>query len=264
MSDYLKEIQRDVDQMNKYFAGEPITDSPGTNVPASESPATEPSGTEAPGTESPNTTAPVTEVPLELDERDKTIEELRAKLAEKESKSSTRAPSTEAPLTFEDQDFIGELDLDDLSRDPVELNKLLNKIYQKAVSDTRKVISERDLRTIPSTIDDRFNRLTTMRDLSNKFYTENKDLEPFKKVVATVFEELSEQNPKKRYDEIMKDVAPEVRKRLELPTKPQLDKGTPPRLPRTKGKSGRSTEPPKLSPIESEIDEMNKVLGGNN
>jgi len=83
-----------------------------------------------------------------------------------------------------------------------------------------------------------------------------------------VFEDIAKRDPNQTYDNIIKAVAPEVRKRLNLPEQkldPDNDKnkgkGNPPKLPRKKGKSGRTIDKPKLTPIESELDEMNEVLG---
>lgn len=269
MEDYLKDIQQEVDLMNKSFNEglSDSTDAPSTDAPSTNAPTTETPSTESPTTESPTTDSPTTEAPGDLeDEKDRTIAELRAKLAEKElpstKKPSTSAPTTEAPLQLDEQDFVGDADVEDIVNDKGELNKLLNKIYQKAVSDTRKVLGEGVLRSIPDIVKTNVSTLSSLQKASEQFYQDNEDLKPFKKVVATVFEELSSQNPDKSYSDILSKTGEEVRKRLELQrkaTKPPGN-GPAPRLPRKKGKPGKSNEKPSIDPIQAEIDEMNKSI----
>jgi len=104
----------------------------------------------------------------------------------------------------------------------------------------------------------------TLKELSDKFYNDNKDLQPFKKVVGVVFEEIASQNPKLPYTEVLGKVGVETRKRLEL--KPLVivpdtkDDDGPPPLPRVK-KGGRIVQPkPESNPVTRQIDEMNKTL----
>jgi len=271
-----KELEKEVGLMNESFEADisteaPGTESPGTAVPGTDAPGTESPGTEtpsteAPSTESPGTEAPTTEVPAE-DERDVTIRELREKLALKEegpktSAPSTSAPTTEVPLTFEEQDFLKDLDLDDLTSDPKEFNKLLNALYQKAVTDTQRGLGEGVLRSIPDIVRANVTAINTLKEASDEFYADNKDLKPFKKVVAAVFEEFASDNPEKKYSEILADVGPEVRTRLELHRKAtNKKKEAPPNLHRRKGKSGGPREEPETTPLVDELDEMNKTLG---
>ena len=105
----------------------------------------------------------------------------------------------------------------------------------------------------------------TLKEMSDNFYETNKDLQPFKKVVAVVFEEIASQNPKLPYNEVLGKVGVETRKRLELKSTPVIvpdpkDDDGPPPLPRVK-KGGRITQPKTESnPVISQIDEMNKTL----
>lgn len=273
MSDFEKEIA----QMNRTLdvsanVEEYLTDPPSTEAPSTDEPvepenfSTETPSTEAPDdefeTDSPSTEAPSTEEPVE-DERDRKIAELEAKLAEKET-ASTKAPSTSPPLEVGEQDFIGDVDIDEVTNDPKEFNKLLNKIYHQAVKDTEKYMSEKFDKTLPNMVKENLTTMTNLQKASEDFFSENKDLEPFRKVVATVFEELATKNPEKNYGDIMKDVATESRKRLGLdknkPRNEKKEEKKPPRPPRKKGKPGRGEEPRQPDPLQSELEEMNKTL----
>lgn len=264
MNEHLKKIQQDVDLMNKSFdegtVDEPVvTEAPTTDEPKTDPPTTDAPGdvvTDAPETKAPKTEAPTTDAP---DDRDQVIEDLRAKLAEKDTPvvPKTKAPTTEAPVTFEEQDFTKDFNLENLTDDAKELNKLLNTVYQKAVTDTRGT-PEIDLQSIP----DMVVLATSLQKVTEAFYEENKDLEPFKKVVANVFDDLVAKNPDKKFGEIIEGVAPEVRKRLELPDHvKKVDKGKPPKLPRKKGKSGQPKDKSDSIPLQDELDEMNVTLG---
>ncbi|MCK4828114.1 hypothetical protein KA005_70950 [bacterium] len=275
-----KRAAEEVDLMNKSFTdlygsdGDSSTDAPTTDIsvetdaPATDEPATDTPSTDAPATDAPKTDAPATDAPTTdvPDERDQTIADLRAKLAEKEDKkkTTTDAPTTLAPLDIESQDFIGDADIEGLTTNKEAFNKLLNTVYSKGISDARNVINEGISGSIPSLVSNQVNIATEMKEIKDTFYTKNEDLKPFPNVVSTVFEDLAKENPTEIFTKIIESVAPEVRKRLNLPEptiKTKNDKGDLPRLPRKKGKSGRSQPKPKTSSVESELDAMNEVLG---
>lgn len=210
-------------------------------------------------------------------DKDKIIENLRARLNEKLEAPPTKkeegvegkpAEKKEEPLKFEDQDFIGDLDLDDLTRDKAALNKILNTVYSKGVNDSKRIATEGVLNTIPDIVKHNLTLLTTLKEASDQFYTDNKDLVPFKRVVAAVFEEIAAKNPDKKYSELMNLTAPEARKRLELhkqavkkEAEENKENNKSPRLPNAKGGNRQTqTQKPNTSAIEKEISEMNKTL----
>lgn len=197
----------------------------------------------------------------EREDRKKAEEDARIK-AEEDAKKLE-------PLKLEDQDFIGDLDLDELLSDKGVLNKLLNTVYSKGVNDSNKLAIEKLLNSVPDIVKQNLDSIVTMKEMSDKFYKENENLVPFKKVVAAVFEDIASANPDKKYSELMNLVAPEARKRLGLPNQAVNDekgngdgKGKPPRLHGAKNNQ-RQTLSQKTNPsaLESEISEMNKVLG---
>lgn len=255
-----------------------------------ETPATEAPVIEEP-VEKPEEKSPATEPPKEEEEAPATIppkeddelvrikaenEELRKKIADQvtlpKPKEEPKPPATEPPIA--DQDFIKDIDLDEVTREPSTFNKLLNTIYKKAVETVRgevKKTREEVIQTVPDMVQKNIELKQSLKDLSLKFYDNNKDLKPFSKVVGVVFEELASQNPDRKYNEVLEMVGEETRNRLGL-KKPESvsepgGKGKndnkdddPPPLPRKKG--GRVTQPKQDSnPLSSEIDQMNKVLG---
>jgi hypothetical protein len=199
-----------------------------------------------------------------LDEKDKVILDLRTKLeeAEKKKEEVKKEEPKETSLTFEPQDFIGDQDPEDIVRDKDSFNKLLNNIYTKGITDARKLISEHVLLSIPDIVKANVEIVTTLRETSEKFYADNEDLKPFKRVVAAVFEDLASKNPDKKYTEIMDEVGNEARKRLNLQkaaTK-KKDDPPPPKLPSKSGGAREKSEKPDLSPMENEISLMTDTL----
>lgn len=265
----LKEIRSEIDEMEKVFNEfEPAGDQ-ATNPPATNPPETIPPATQSPATDAPATSPPATDPPSdEPDERDKEIEALRAKIAEYETKPkpkpkpSTEAPSTEAPLG--DEDFVGDLDLDDLTRDPKLFNQVLNKVYKRGVDIGRSEVrkgSELMLKSIPDIVKNNIALNATLKAVNEEFYSSNPDLVPFKKVVGAVFEEVISENPDKTYRDVLPQVAEETRKRLELHKKatPAPKPTNPPPLPRKKG-GPRQQSQPNTDPLLAELEAMDKVL----
>lgn len=207
-----------------------------------------------------------------LDEKDKLIAELRKKLAEKEAapkdvKKEEPKPEVkpeskkEEPLVLPEQDFTKDIDIDDVSRDPVALNKLLNKVRQQAIEDARKIITEGILTSIPEMVRTNIAITQRIQEIGKKFYEENPDLASFKKVVAAVWEEVASASPDATVDETIKKVAADVRQRLGLMKKAaDADKSTSPKLPKKGGGTGRTHEKPDVTPLQAELEEMTKTV----
>jgi len=281
----LKKLQTEMDEMAKaleepevgvddFRTDPPATDAPktaapGTDPPGTSSPKTDAPKTKAPGTKAPGTKAPSTEAPKE-DERDKTIRELREKLAAKETPKTkaprTAAPRTSAPKTdvpVSDEDFLGEVDLDELTRDPKLFNQLLNKVYRNAVKIARAEVkrgTETTVRAIPDIVKNNIALTTRLKKVHDEFYTENKDLVPWKTAVGTVMEEMMSADPSQTYKELLPKVADETRRRLALKKEAISKKEDPPKLPRSKG-GPRQNLKPETDALQKEMDEMDEALG---
>ena len=199
----------------------------------------------------------------EEDEKDKIIAELRKKLDAKDAeKESKQDPEPEPEPIFEIQQFINEdEDLEDFITDPVKLNEVFNKVYQQAVTDTRKTLGEGILRSIPDIVRANVDIMDKLKQMNTKFYTDNKDLEPFKKVVAAVFEEVATASPGKDMFELLPAVADEARNRLELHRKAtQTINRKSPKLPRRKQRTSLLEDKPNTNPLLNELDEMSKTI----
>jgi hypothetical protein len=198
---------------------------------------------------------------VEREERKRAEEEARVK-AEKEAKERNE------PVKIEEQDFIGDVDLEELIENKKAFNKLLNSVYAKGVSDSNKLFTEKLFSSIPDIVRQNLISIISIKETSDKFYKENEDLVPFKKVVAAVFDDVAANNPDRNYNELMNLVAPEARKRLGLKRqvatkqKDNEDRSKAPKLHGPRNTQRQSLSQKKnLSSLESEISEMNKSLG---
>ncbi len=194
----------------------------------------------------------------------KRIDTLSASKPEPEPEPEPVPEPEPEPIALDEVDFIGEADMDDLIRDPKEFNTLLNKIYIQGVNTSRDHITEGVLRNIPEIVKNNVSTVIALRKESEDFYDTNKDLVPFKAVVATVFEETWAKDPDKKYTEVMEGVADEVRKRLELHKNAVNPKPSntddPPKLPRKKSQPRQSSKPPNVDPLLADIDKMNESI----
>ena len=205
------------------------------------------------------TTEPPVEEPTEFQKLYDKITELESRLKEKDETPSTTVPSTEAPINVED--FLGEVDLDELTMNKDALNAILNKVYIAARKEARKeAITERQgiLRDIPSIVKNNIEIVTSLKKASEDFYENNPDLVPFKKVVSTVFDEIVGKDPNRSYQEILKEIGPEVRKRLDL-KKEAIKQSGYPKLP-SKKNALRTKTKQDVDPFLNEISEMDNAL----
>ena len=130
-------------------------------------------------------------------------------------------------------------------------------------SEASRKFQETTLRNIPDIIKSNIVVQATLKKKVDEFYTDNKDLKPFKKVVAAVYEELASENPDWEVSKIFNEVEKETRERLELQKKAGATSAPTTSAPKgpkfAKTKSSRSRQKPNTSPLLEDIDEMNKL-----
>lgn len=270
-------VLKEIDEMIDINLDAPQTEPPTTEQPSegaqTDPPQTEPPvgegeehETEPPTTEEPEkqpeTSPPATEPPVDYMEE---IRRLRGEI--EELRGGKKPPATSPPATsppLEDIDFIGDEDPDDIVRDKSALNKLLNAVHKRGVETGVQRSQEGVLRKIPDLVKRNVELSVSLKKASENFYKNNKDLVPFKKVCATVFEELVSEHPDWTYEKSLEETGKEARKRLELINKPPVkgkERVNPTFPRRSKGSRGRQQVKgkTKTDSLLKEIDEMNKV-----
>ena len=209
---------------------------------------------------------PAKEEPVVEDEKDKTISSLRAQV---DALSKPKEPEKEKEeeikvedLTIPEQDFVGDLDVDEVVRDPKSLNTLLNKVYSKAAKDVAKLVAESTIKSIPEIVRKNIEVVNNLKAMHDKFYTNNPQLAGFKKAVAAVFSDIQSSNQSKSYDELLTLTAAETYKRLGL-KKEAIEKAKLSAVPKLPSKSGGAKSAPAKAAkgVESDIEEMLKSVG---
>lgn len=75
---------------------------------------------------------------------------------------------------------------------------------------------EEMLRILPGVIQNLVRRTVMLRDLTDKFYADNKDLVDHKDVVARVIEGLERKSPQIDIEQLLKEAAPLARRQVRL------------------------------------------------
>lgn len=176
---------------------------------------------------------------------------------------SKKADEVDTLLEIVEQDFLKGIDIYDLQSDPKSLNKVLNSVVARAVRESGTKVTEKVLLSIPEIVRANITVIRNLEKASEEFYDNNKDLKEFKKVVATVFEEVAAESPGKKIHELFDSVAKETRKRLGLKeaavkeSKAKAD--DPPSLPK-KGASVKQKDEPSVDPLQAELEAMTKTI----
>ena len=202
------------------------------------------------------------------------ISDLKTLVESLTKKDPDESPKTSKEEEFKPESFINdEDDLEDIVHDSSKFNEVLNKILLRGIEIGKsqvESIKESLLKSIPGIINQHIDTTNSLKELSTKFYNDNEDLKPFKKVVMEVFKEKSTEEPDKSYKEVLSMVPNDVRKRLGLPDKSKTkskksdnedEKGGTPKLPK-KGSQKRPSNKRESSSdsVLSELDEMEQSL----
>lgn len=176
-----------------------------------------------------------------------------------EEEKTARALQKETII--EDVSFIDEKDFDEISSNPAELNNILNKVYKQGIENARKEMdnkSQKLLLAIPEIVKHNIEVSHSLRIMSEKFYAENEELIPYKSAVAVGFEEIQGKEPNLGYDEILKKLAPALKKKLNLAKKVKKS----PVLPEVgnQKRGGFGSKNPNTDELLNEISEMHKAL----
>lgn len=159
-------------------------------------------------------------------------------------------------LFKEDVNYITEENLKEIADNPLLLNAAMNNV--------RRQTAENLLQIVPNLISQAIHANTLRQEVHTNFYSEHKELVPYKAYVAVVAKKVATKMPDKSQEEILAAVAQSVKTSLKLETKEVKDKkakgkkvGGKPALRAGKG-GGRanSTSAKANSSIQTELDEM--------
>lgn len=192
--------------------------------------------------------------------KDEVIKRLRSEL----NKAYDKRPEEEKPETKAEEkkeeekkeqeilDFLGENDLEGVTKDKDSFNKFLNSFYHKireqVVRETSKVASA----TASSQ--------AYYRDKINQFYTDNDDLKPVQRYVGAVAQQVASEKPELELDSLLEETNKRVRQTLgihkeaqEKETQRQKKK---PALPSTSTPGGGAEGADNRTSQQKQIDEI--------
>jgi hypothetical protein len=173
-------------------------------------------------------------------------EQKSAEQIQKENEQDVK-PDKEKKVVRDLIPFVNDEVYEKAISDPSELNRLMNTVYDNAISYMTQ--------SIPQLVGQMVNQQTQMTGMVEEFYKENEDLVPMKNYVGFVANELASKHPDWAYDKLFGEVATEVRKRVSISKKASSvenkAKGKRPAF--AKKPSGRSNVGVKLGELEQDI-----------
>ena len=113
-------------------------------------------------------------------------------------------------------DFIGQEDHIKILESKESFNALLNKVATVAYNAAVMASQERILRQIPHVVETTANQQLQIKDIVGRFYSANKDLEPYKPAVSMAAIKLHNENPNMPLEEMLNKAAEETRKVLRI------------------------------------------------
>lgn len=194
------------------------------------------------------------------DPRDALIAQMRQELDD--LKKTVGAPKKEEekeeppPKLPEDlaSKLLGEYSLEDVTEDP----KLFAEVLGRAITLGRDMTYEHVMKRVPKLVVSQAKAYQDLMDLTRKFYNENKDLRPYKNLVATAANEVHSENPEWGTEKVMSEAATRARKTLKLSNKKKSQR---PKGEKKKQKPAFAATPkakkikPQLSKLEKDIAE---------
>lgn len=112
------------------------------------------------------------------------------------------------------EDFIGDLDMDDVSSDPKVFNKILLSVIKKAVELSDQKSSKRLENAVPLAVKTQVKQYTGTKDAIDEFYKNNPDLSNVRKVVKACASQIVDENPEMKWENILNKAAEKTRQTL--------------------------------------------------
>lgn len=207
---------------------------------------------ETPETE-PDSTGSTTDAEL-ADYRSRLNEMAKLALASSQNAPAQPAPTpVPEPAPVQDTFSFTQEEYDAAISSPEGMQKLI----AKAQSAARVAM----LKEIPAVVEKSVREQVDLRLSVQEFYSANKDLVPFKSVVALKVRELEMAHPEWGYGDIFKVLGKEVRTYLRLPNGGVAQKSVKkdPAFPPTTGTTRKSTKVDTRTPLQKELDELDTL-----
>lgn len=106
--------------------------------------------------------------------------------------------------------YLKDLDMDDVSSDPVVFNKILHAVADRVQRQT----TEQVLLNIPQVVLSQVQNQSYFKRMADNFYTDNPDLVNVKQVVKACTQQIQMKNPEWKLEEVLKETAKRTRETL--------------------------------------------------
>lgn len=160
---------------------------------------------------------------------EETIEALRAQLAEALAAKDTtqvvetkedKEPETKTEVVDEIPNYVASEGFDKIFEDPKEFNKVIHNAIQQGIKAHTESIQLGAVETIQTSIPNIIATQIEQREVLNKaaqeFYTDHKELEPYRPVVANNINAVAAEHPDWTLEKIMPEAAARSYKQLKL------------------------------------------------
>lgn len=185
----------------------------------------------------------------------------------------TPAPAPPAEIKIDEINFLEGRSQEDIERiveNPVELNKVLNQVYLKAIEQSIPIAQERSLLAVPQVVVAHIQRYNKMKGLVDDFYKENADLKVAQRAVGMLANEVHSEHTDWTTKQVFDEAAVRTRKALGMPEPPPKPPGEPgrqvvtpagepvagPAFANPTGSRQRGPAGQKLSGMAKEIDDL--------
>jgi hypothetical protein len=222
--------------------------------------------------------------PVEKESEGDIIAQLRAEIANRDStilalKSGQPAPEPALPKeesqtppakamptpqpapvsSDEPVDYIGDLDIDDVTADKEIFNRIINQAVADAVARAKTAATQDTMLAIPDVIQHQVKQQNYINNAVRSFYEDNPDLSEVRPTVAAVAQNLAAEHPDWNIEKLFTEAGEATRKVLRLPkaassTKP--DDNSEFTNPAFTGKTSKRSAPRQVSDLQKEIDEL--------
>jgi len=211
-------------------------------------------------------------VEVSLEEQNKLLIEQIEKLSggapativpvKKEEEAKAEVPAIEEGIKLESipeivQDFIGDVNIDDLVSD----KKLLNEVLVKVATASRENTIQTMLRAIPQIVVQQTRSQAVIKTVIDEFYDANKELIPVKKTVGAVANQIYAEESSLGIDKVLEKAAEKTRKMLGLKKeaiqnkeKKTVERERKPALVKNQGGGTREKEKVDVSDLQKDID----------
>ena len=179
---------------------------------------------------------------------------LLARIDELQGQVKTPVEGSEKETEKDLENFLADLDMEEVQSDP----DILNQILHKVVSFAYDRASENLQSTVPGLISSQVSDMMMAQNVSNQFYADNKDLSNVRNVVKACAEQVSQEHSDWTIENVLKEAADRTRSSLGIKKKEdnKISDINQASFAGSSKSGGSRNKQPKVSAFQQELDEL--------